>query len=52
MSITRKKLYDNGIIKKLYGEQNPMFGKKSWCNGKTKYTDERLLLIGLKTSKY
>lgn len=42
-SSTRKEMFINGELPSTSGENNGMYGKDSWCKGKTKYTDVRLM---------
>jgi very-short-patch-repair endonuclease len=49
-SKTRKYMYDNGDIKKLYGKDNPAYGIPSWNSGKTKYDDKRIMSYSIKNS--
>jgi len=50
-SQTRLKMFKDGRLKGANGKSNPMYGKKSWCNGLTKYTNGTLAMAGLKISK-
>lgn len=50
LSNTKKQLYNDGKIEKLYADKNPMFGKKSWNSGLSKETDERILSNSIKNS--
>ena len=47
LSETRKRMFKEGLLN-VSGENNGMYQNKSWCNGLTKYTDERLKKIGEK----
>lgn len=51
LSITKKKMFKEGLLPDVSGSKNPMFGKRSWNYGLTKENNSSLKNSGEKISK-